>query len=105
MYVLALTPSPPPKKQSVEVDELCFRYVTTDKPNIQNDTVTINYRLANDHKTKLAICFAISQSTKLSVYEERILEVVEATKDIPQELADSGEVRLSGKTITKVWWL
>lgn len=84
------------------MDELQFRHVSTDKPNIQNDTVTISFRLASDHKTKLAICFAISQSTKLSVYEERILEVVEATKDIPQELADQGVVRLSGKTITKV---
>lgn len=33
------------------------------------------------------------QSTKLSVYEERVMEIVDSTKDLPELLATTGKVR------------
>lgn len=34
------------------------------------------------------------QSTKLCVFEERVLEIVAATKNLPGNLATTGELRL-----------
>lgn len=101
--VLADCTNMPHARKDVETDVLHFKYVVTEKPNIQNDTVTINYRFAPDHKTKLAIAFALSQSTKLSLYEDKVLQIVEATKDIPEELATQGVVHsFKRKEITQL---
>ena len=42
---------------------------------------------------KLSISHALSQSTKLCVFEERVLEIVQTTKDLPENLANTGEKR------------
>ena len=124
----------------VEIDEFGVRYTANERPNIQNDTITLNYRTsgaklccslfppitpcpriklhstekhvslcpywgyvariaafdeccvhsAGDHKIKLSISHALSQSTKLCVFEERVLEIVASTKDLPESLATTG---------------
>ena len=53
----------------------------------------VNLRLRNDHLIKLSISHALAQSAKLSVYEERVIEIVESTKDLPEALAATGKVR------------
>ena len=45
---------------------------------------------AGDHSIKLSISYALSQSTKLCVYEERVLDIVQSTKDLPESLAETG---------------
>lgn len=52
----------------LEVDEFLFVYTSNERPHIQNDVFTINYRYANDHLVKLSVSHALAQSTKLSVY-------------------------------------
>lgn len=60
----------------------------------------VNYRLRNDHLIKLSISHALAQSAKLSVYEERVMEIVENTKDLPETLAATGEASwLQGKVV------
>lgn len=86
----------------VEKDEFSFHYTATEKPHIQNDTFTINYRLASDHILKLSISHALAQSTKLSVYEQRVVEIVEETKDLPEILATVGEVKMGRKEIAQL---
>lgn len=44
-----------------------------------------------DHSIKLSISYALSQSTKLCVFEERVLEIVASTKDLPESLASTGK--------------
>jgi len=56
----------------------------------------VNYRLRNDHLIKLSISHALAQSSKLSVYEDRVTEIVESTKNLPETLAATGEVRWDG---------
>ena len=46
-------------------DEFQFNYASNEKSNIQNDTVTIDYRLARSHLIKISISHALAQSTKL----------------------------------------
>ena len=57
---------------------------------LQNDTITINVRFRADHLIKLSISHALSQSTKLCVFEERVLEIVQQTRDLPEALASTG---------------
>jgi uncharacterized Rmd1/YagE family protein len=45
-------------------------------------------------QVKLAICHALAQSTKLCVYEERVVELVLETKHLPQALALNGTVQV-----------
>lgn len=86
----------------VEVDEFLFHYTLSEKPHIQNDTFTINYRHAGDHLLKMSVSHAIAQSTKLSVYEFRVVAIVEETKDLPEILAASGKVKMSRKKIAQL---
>lgn len=65
--------------------------------HLQNDTITISRHHANDHQVKLAICHALAQSTKLCVYEERVLELVLETKHLPQALAIHGTVHITSQ--------
>jgi uncharacterized Rmd1/YagE family protein len=54
------------------------------------------------HTVKLAISHALAQSTKLAVYEERILEVVRESRNLPEALARHGEVHISQKKIAQL---
>lgn len=60
----------------VETDEFQYNFTITEKPHVQNDTVTLHKRLAQDHKMKLAISYALAQSTKLSVVGAEQLSLI-----------------------------
>lgn len=51
---------------------------------------------------KLAISYALAQSTKLSLHERRVTDMVLETKHLPESLAASGKVSLSPETIAKL---
>lgn len=51
---------------------------------------------------KLTISHALAQSTKMSLYEDWVSNTIDDTKDIPQCLADLGEVDMSKLTISKL---
>jgi len=51
---------------------------------------------------KLAISYALAQSTKLSLHERRVTDMVLETKHLPESLARSGKVSLSPETIAKL---
>ena len=85
-----------------EMDEFQFHYVANERPHIQNDTITINHRLSTDHRIKLSISHALAQSTKLCVFEERVLEIVNNTRDLPETLAETGQIKLPRKDIAKL---
>lgn len=78
------------ENRELENDEFQFHYTASERPHIQNDTITINHRFAHDHLIKLSISHALSQSTKLCVFEERVLEIVQSTRDLPEHLASAG---------------
>lgn len=86
----------------IEIDEFLFVWSANEKPHIQNDTFTINYRYANDHLVKLSVSHALAQSTKLSVYEYRVVAIVDETKDLPEVLALTGKVVLTRKAVAQL---
>ncbi|KAG2443260.1 hypothetical protein HYH02_009333 [Chlamydomonas schloesseri] len=85
-----------------ERDEFVFNISVSEPPHIQNDTITINRRQASDHQVRLAISHALAQSTKLSVYEERVVALVEESKHLPQDLAAHGRVSMSTKKLAQL---
>lgn len=86
----------------IEIDEFLFVWSANEKPHIQNDTFTINYRYSNDHLVKLSVSHALAQSTKLSVYEYRVVAIVDETKDLPEVLASTGKVVLTRKAVAQL---
>lgn len=53
-------------------------------------------------QVKLAISYALAQSTKLSLHERRVAEMVLETKHLPESLARTGKVSLKSETIAKL---
>ncbi|GAX76442.1 hypothetical protein CEUSTIGMA_g3887.t1 [Chlamydomonas eustigma] len=88
-----------PLEQGYEIDEFEFNFSTTEKPHVNNDTVTLNKKFVKDHQMKLAISYAMSQSTKLSVYENNVVSIISETKHLPHSLAKHGEVSISSHEI------
>lgn len=50
---------------------------------------------------RLAISYALAQSMKLSVFEERVEHTIKKTEHIPKALADNGKIPFSGKEIAQ----
>lgn len=92
-------PLPP---DEVEKDEYVFKMSMTEPPHIQNDTFTINKRQGRDHEVKLAISHALAQSSKLGVYEDRVIRLVHQTKHLPEALAKQGTVHISRKKVAQL---
>lgn len=83
-------------------DEFQFNYTANETANIQNDTITIDYRMSSDHMIKIAISHALAQSTKLVHFEARVLDIISDTKDLPEHLATTGEILLNKKEIARL---
>eukprot|EP01040_Poterioochromonas_malhamensis_P003964 gene3964-4241_t len=64
---------------------------------IANDVVTLPE--ITSVKSRLAVSFAIAQSTILAIFEARIEEKIEDYKYIPETLAASGKILLSAKQL------
>eukprot|EP00798_Chlamydomonas_sp_ICE-L_P001524 gene1524-32899_t len=86
----------------LERDEFQFNFSVAEKPNVKNDTVTLNQRFVKNHKMKLAITYGLAQSSKLSIYETRVNEIVEDTKTLPEMLAETGKLEASEEEIAKL---
>lgn len=67
--------------------------------SIVNDAITLSSNLSSE---KLAISFAMAQSAKLDVFEERVEETIQQTKHIPQNLATTGSIQYSQSDISKL---
>ncbi|RHZ14973.1 hypothetical protein DYB37_009048, partial [Aphanomyces astaci] len=84
----------------VDVEEMEFCYGDNSSSSVANDVVTLSSFRSSE---KIAISFAMAQSCKLDVFEERVEETIQETRHIPQTLADTGEINMySQKDISKL---
>ena len=65
--------------------------------SIANDVITLPSRC--EVKERLAVSFAVAQSTILSIFEARVENKIVEYKFIPETLATSGKVELSTKQL------
>lgn len=82
----------PLEEDEVEQDTFSVCYAPVQRSKIANDQITIPQTFSSDWSIKLAISHALAQSTKLCLYEARMGDLVNETKDMPDHLARTGKV-------------
>lgn len=85
-----------PDDIEVEVLQYCMDKNATAR--VVGDVIVMRQE---DEFAKLTISHALAQSVKLSVFEERLEEAIESTKNIPYLLAKTGKVSLTKTQINK----
>ncbi|KAF9189922.1 hypothetical protein BGZ51_009134 [Haplosporangium sp. Z 767] len=85
--------------EDVETEEFSYHYNSQYQPRIYNDVITL--KSAGNYMVKLTISHAIAQSVKMTLFEGLIENTINATKHIPQTMAETGKVPMSRIAITK----
>lgn len=83
----------------METEQFHFHYNDSYQPRIYNDVITL--KNPNNYMVKLTISHAIAQSTKMTLFEGLIENTINATKQIPQTMSETGKVHMSQSAITK----
>jgi uncharacterized Rmd1/YagE family protein len=92
--------SRPQEADSFETEEFHFEYnPEISRPRIFNDMITLR---SGDHMIKLAMSHAISQSTKLSFFEERMERTMHEAQYVPRRLALTGRLGLKREEVVKI---
>ncbi|KAI0464802.1 sporulation protein rmd1 [Komagataella kurtzmanii] len=85
--------------EDVQVEEFNYYITKSYQPRIYNDFITL--RDNGNYVIKLSISYAVSQSVKISLFEELVSNTIEDTQDIPQQIAVDGEVAMTREEIMK----
>ncbi|TYJ56548.1 hypothetical protein B9479_002795 [Cryptococcus floricola] len=83
--------------EDVEMEDLNFYYA--DYSRIYNDVITL--RKGSSYMTKLSLSHALSQSVKISLFEELISATIEQNQDIPKVLSETGKIGMPRSEIMK----
>jgi hypothetical protein len=80
---------------------MTFKYDQTANPKrpVRFDRMLIRTLRVEE---KLALSYAMSQSSKLFVFEYKVLQSLEKTRFLPKELAMKGEIRYNKKRLNKI---
>ncbi|KAL0958157.1 hypothetical protein HGRIS_000323 [Hohenbuehelia grisea] len=81
--------------ENVEMEDLNYYYANYSR--IYNDVITL--RKGSSYMTKLSLSHALSQSAKISLFEELISSTIEETKDIPEIISETGKIGMPHKEI------
>lgn len=81
--------------EDVEAEDLNFYYANYSR--IYNDVITL--RKGSSFMTKLSLSHALSQSVKISLFEELIAATIDQTKDLPKSLSETGKIGIPRKEI------
>lgn len=86
------------EKQSEDIESDEFTYIYGENPKILEDEIILPN---HDCLSKLAVSHGLAQSVKLGMFENAIQATFNQSKNIPEDLASRGEIRLSKKAIRK----
>ncbi|PPQ68916.1 hypothetical protein CVT24_007660 [Panaeolus cyanescens] len=81
--------------EDVEMEDLNYYYANYSR--IYNDVITL--RKGSGYMTKLSLSHALSQSVKISLFEDLISSKIEETKDIPEIISETGKIGIPHKEI------
>lgn len=79
-------------------EEFAFCLSSDQRIKVESDTIYLD---VTDELVMLSVSFAIAQSVKLVEFEDAILQTLQQTEHIPQELAKNGRVSMDRKEIAK----
>lgn len=86
--------------ESVEDDIFSYEYgIPGSHPKIEEDELILPDRVA---LTKLGFSHGMAQSVKLAVFEHTIQKTIHLTRDLPEFLAEKGNIQLSRKDIRRM---
>ncbi|EPQ61666.1 Cytosolic protein [Blumeria graminis f. sp. tritici 96224] len=90
----------PLEQDDFETEEFHFEYSPfVDRPRVFNDMITLR---SGDHMIKLAMSHAVAQSTKLSLFEERMNQTMLNAQHVPKHLALTGQLGMSRSQIFRI---
>lgn len=95
----ATQPIPDP---DIEVDELRMHYSPHKTPQLRDDTIIMWRRFRDDVLMKVGVSIALAQSTRISVQETQVMEMVYATRDLPTQLVKSGRVEMEHAALAQM---
>lgn len=81
----------------IEAEDMLYSYGEASR--VANDEILLSSDAVAE---KLAISFAMSQSAKLDVFEERVEDRIRNTKHIPSNLATTGSIQYTKTDISKL---
>lgn len=79
-------------------DESYYLFGEETKINEEEDEIILE---SDDVLIRLSVSHALSQSVKLTAFEESIAKTIEKTKHLPTELATEGKISLSRKKLSQ----
>lgn len=85
--------------EDIQIEEFNYYITKSYQPRIYNDFITL--RDDSNYMLKLSISHALSQSVKISLFEELVDNTIEDTQDIPQQVAQTGKVEMNRDEIMK----
>ncbi len=85
--------------ENVQMEEFNYYVTRSYQPRIYNDFISL--RDDANYMTKLSISYAISQSVKISLFEELVDNTIEDTQDIPEQISKTGKVEMTKDEIMK----
>ncbi|KAH3670728.1 hypothetical protein OGAPHI_001243 [Ogataea philodendri] len=81
----------PVPEHNIETEEFHFEYISDiPTPRIYNDMITLK---SGDHLIKLTVSHAIAQSTKLSMFESKMSNILNSISRLPKALALTGKLQ------------
>ncbi|KAF2006564.1 YagE family protein-like protein [Amniculicola lignicola CBS 123094] len=90
----------PLNEADFETEEFHFEYnPDIPRPRVFNDMITLK---SGDHMIKLAMSHAIAQSTKLSLFEERMSRTMLQAQYIPKRLALTGKLGMGRTEVVRM---
>ena len=81
----------------VHMEEFNFYYTKEYQARIYNDFISL--RDKKHYMTKLAISHALAQSVKTSYYEDLLATAISVTQPLPEQIALTGSINMTGKQI------
>jgi uncharacterized Rmd1/YagE family protein len=96
-HLQALSPFTSGTVPHIEAEDMTYGF--GDSSRVANDAIVLG---SNAVAEKLAISFAMAQSAKLDVFEERVDDRIRNTKHIPSNLATMGSIQYSQADISKL---
>ncbi len=79
-------------------DECYYRYADQSKIHEEDDLIDLD---GSDPILKLSLSYGLSQSVKLTVFENTIAEAIQKSKHLPEELAQRGKTSLSRQQLSR----
>ena len=90
----------PQTEENFETEEFHFEYSSEIlRPRIFNDMITLR---SGDHMIKLTMSHAIAQSTKLSFFEQRMVDQMSEAQHVPKRLALEGKLGMTRQEVLKI---